>query len=184
MPPLIPLLLLDRLLKHGLHPTISVTWGHSCSCRIPQRPPSAGRGYEVTLTVERPLFPLLTHAIPHDEPRHVVVRALMQVVGPAFEHGGACHLHVKDLQPLVEAGHLTYEVLQAAPRALCIFCQQLPHLVEAAFGVELHEAHLEACGCGRGWRRWPQRLHRGGGCGDPRGGPGPWIIKAGAGWKR
>src|SRR5207245_9092043 len=89
------------LLKHGLQPTIPVTCGHSCSCRITQRPPSAGRGYEVNLTVERPLFPLLTHAIPHDEPCHVVVRALMQVVGPALEHGGACHLHVKDLQPLI-----------------------------------------------------------------------------------
>src|SRR3989454_12536799 len=161
MPPLIPLLLLDGLLKHGLQPTISVTCGHSCSCRITQRPPSAGRGYEVNLTVERPLFPLLTHAIPHNEPRHVVVRALMQVVGPALEHGGACHLHVEDLQPLVEAGHLTYEVLQAAPRALRVFGHHLPHLVEASFRVELHETHLEGCGWGRGWRRGPQRLAAG-----------------------
>src|SRR2546430_3760586 len=154
MPPLIPLLLLDGLLKHGLQPTISVTCGHSCSCRITQRPPSAGRGYEVNLTVERPLFPLLTHAIPHDEPRHVVVRALMQVVGPAFEHGGACHLHVKDLQPLVEAGHLTHEVLPAAPRALCIFCQQPPHLAEAAFSVGLLEYLPATCACGLRFRQW------------------------------
>src|SRR5256886_9341966 len=152
MPPLIPLLLLDGLLKHGLQPTISVTCGHSCSCRITQRPPSAGRGYEVNLTVERPLFPLLTHAIPHDEPRHVVVRALMQVVGPAFEHGGACHLHVKDLQPLVEAGHLTHEVLQAAPLTLCIFGHQIPHLLEPTLGVALTKTQLETCGRDRGWR--------------------------------
>src|SRR5438105_15183054 len=148
MPPLIPLLLLDGLLKHGLQPTISVTCGHSCSCRITQRPPSAGRRYEVNLTVESPLLPLLTDAIPHDEPRHVVVRALMQMVGPTLQHCGACDLHVEDLQPLIEAGHLAYEVLQPAPSALRVFGQHLPHLVEASFGMEFHEAHLE--GCGRG----------------------------------
>src|SRR5437016_11605253 len=118
MPPLIPLLLLDGLLKHGLQPTISVTCGHSCSCRITQRSPPTGRGYEVDLAVEGPLLPLLSHAITHDEPRHVAVSPLMDVIGPALEHGGACDLHVEDLQPLVEARHLADEVLQTTPRTL------------------------------------------------------------------
>src|SRR5947209_18716880 len=84
MPALIPLLLLDGLLKHGLQPTISATCRGSCSCRIAKSSPFSRRRNEMNLTVESPLSPLLANAISHHEPSHVAVRPLVQVVRPTL----------------------------------------------------------------------------------------------------
>src|SRR5439155_26465872 len=96
MPTPISLLLLDRLLKHGPQPTISVTHRRSWTCGIAKGAPSIGLRNEVYLTVESPLLPLLPNAVSHHQQSHVAIRALVQVVGPCFEHGHVCHLHVED----------------------------------------------------------------------------------------
>src|SRR5260370_15886002 len=142
MPALITLLLFDGLLKHGLQPTISAANRGSCSCRVAKSSPSTGGWNEVNLAVKSPLLPLLTNPIPHHQPRHIAVCALMQIVRPALEHGDARHLHVENLQPFLEPRHFSHEVLQAAPGPLRILGKHLPHPVEAPSNAHLHETDL------------------------------------------
>ena len=133
----------------------------------PQRSPSAGRGNEMHLTVEGPLFPLLPHPISDHEASHVVVRSLMHLVGPHFKHGDVGNLHFQNLQPLIQPRHFPDEVLQAAPCALGVLGQHLPHLIKAGFGVQLHETHLE-CRRRKRRRRWgSKRLDRRRHSGEP-----------------
>ena len=155
MPTQVPLLLFDRLLKHGLQSTISAPHRSSCSCRIAQRPPSAGGRDEMDLSIERPLSPLLAHSITHHHSRHVAVHALMRLVGPVFENLDTDDLHVEELDVGIESRHFTHEYFAPTPCALGILSEHLPHFVEPAFRMQPHEAHLKCCRCDRGWRRRP-----------------------------
>src|SRR5215472_4247988 len=56
VPSTVTLLLVDRLLKHGLQPTISAT--HRRSGRITKSSPAASGGDQVDLPVEGPLAPV------------------------------------------------------------------------------------------------------------------------------
>src|SRR2546427_12251595 len=96
----------------------------------------------MNLAVERPLLPLLANAVPHHEAGDVVVRALMQMIGPAVEQSHAGKLHVEDLEPLLESRHLADEDRRTAPCALRVLGEVLPHLVKPALLVELHESLL------------------------------------------
>jgi len=163
MPSPITFLLLDCLLKHGPKPTISASRrgsGSSCSHRIAQRSPAACRGNEMDLAIECPLAPLLADAIAHNESSHVVVGALVQMIGPALQHRDARDLHVEYLQPLIQSRHLADEVVDAAPCALRVLGDQVPHLIEASLGVELHEPNLERRRRERRRGRWPHRFDR------------------------
>src|SRR5579859_3167284 len=93
MPPEMPLLLFNRLLKHGREPTISAGLRGSLRNRgIAQSPPSTRGGDEMHLAVERPILPLLPNAITQHHLRDVAVAAIVLAVGPLLED-----LHVQDL---------------------------------------------------------------------------------------
>src|ERR1700730_4135199 len=124
---------------------------------IAQRSPAPRSRNEVNLTIERPLPPLLANAVAHHHPGNVSVRALLLLVSPALDHGHGDHLHIEELGRVVQAWHVSDEFIAASPRALRVFGQHLPHLVEAAFGVELHEPPLKCSRRDRHRRRGPER---------------------------
>src|SRR6266699_4442523 len=147
MPAQVTRLFVDRLLKHRQKPTISAVYRCSSSCRVTQCSPSAGCGYEVDLTVECPLAPLLANPVAHDHLRHVVVRPLMRLIGPTFEHLDVDHLHVEQLNVIIEPRHASHERVAPSPLALSVLRKHFPHFVELSFRVQPHESHLERGGC-------------------------------------
>src|SRR5260370_17577499 len=92
------LLLLDRLLEHGLQPTISAGPRAAAGFgrgRIAQRSPATRGRYQMDLPVEGPLPPMLSHAIAHDHLPDVLICALMHPIGPSLEprHAHPLHIH-------------------------------------------------------------------------------------------
>src|SRR5712691_1880982 len=149
-PPAVPaevtFLLLDRLLEHGLRPTISAGPGGATRLRsrgIAQRAPAPRGRYQMHLAIECPLPPVLPHAIAHHHLRDVLIAALMHSVGPALQYGHGDDLHVEELGAIAKPRHALDECLTSTPRALSIFGEHLPHLVESSLCLQLHEAHLK-----------------------------------------
>src|SRR5450759_4938518 len=142
MPAQISLLLFNRLLKHGWQSTISAPHCSSSSCRVAQCSPSTGRRYEVDLSIECPLPPLLANPIAHHHPRHIAVRALVCLIGPTLNDFDADDLHVEQLDVVIQPRHIPHEGVAPSPRPLAIFRKQVPHLVAPTLCMKPHEAHL------------------------------------------
>src|SRR4029077_5481099 len=116
------------MLKHGSESTISAGCRGTYLRWIAQRSPPAGCRNQMDLSVERPLSPLLAHAVAHDHSRHVAVGAPVHLISPTFDHRNAYDLHVEQFRLVAHARHASDESLASAPCALSVFGEHLPHL--------------------------------------------------------
>src|SRR5258708_9676620 len=161
MPSQVARLLVGRLLKHGLQPTISAPHRSSRSCRIAQCSPTAGRRNEMDLAIECPLSPLLSYSVTHHHLRNIAVRALVRLIGPSLEHLDADDLHVKQLDVVIQTRHVPHEDFAASPRALGVLREHVPHFVEPSLRMKRHETSLKSLWRDRGgWRRPHRFEHR------------------------
>src|SRR5258708_15030981 len=138
MPALVELLLLNRVLKHGLQPTISVPYAIPISCGITQCPPASGSRKQVNLAVKCPAMLVMADLITHHDSRDVAGCPIVRLVGPFIEHGDAHDAHVQGLPILFEPGHLPDEGLAPAPGSLGVLGEHLPHLRELALAMAVH----------------------------------------------
>src|SRR5258708_33747461 len=138
MPALVDLLLLNRVLKHGLQPTISVPYAVPISWGITQCPPASGSRQQVNLAVKCPAMLVMADLKTHDDSRDVAVRPVVRVVGPFIEHSDAHDAHVEDLRVPFEPGHLPDEGLAPAPGPRGGLREHLPHPARPALGAAVH----------------------------------------------
>jgi len=95
------------------------------------------------------------------QPRHILVGAVAKPVGPL---GNDVHLGDTGIEQLIFGAlplHPLHETVAAAPAALGVLGEQVPHRLVIAAGVEAREAELEVPRRQRGWFRGPQGFGRG-----------------------